>query len=116
MREGGSLAQAHGQAYLILYSALAIAGSTAVWWHLRLLSRSFGGAGAGQLPGGGGVVVVGGASRHEAAPAPSVPPEILPLMAGAWLVSWPGWIRALGWGLGGAVNSQRQQAGLPPGV
>ncbi|KAI3431344.1 hypothetical protein D9Q98_004402 [Chlorella vulgaris] len=72
---GGSLSQPHGQAYLILYAVLFLGARTATWWASRQLSA----AQHAQHQHG----------KEDKLAEPLLPPELLPLARGAWLLKLP---------------------------
>lgn len=72
---GSQLSQPHGQAYLILYPLLFLAARTATWWATRQLSA------ARQLS-------ADDDARGDAQQL-LLPPELVPLARGAWLLKLP---------------------------
>jgi hypothetical protein len=116
---GSRLAQLHGQVYLFVYPVLFVASHTWVWWDARLLSvsdiardqRDFaaqqkaakanrgkggGGGTAATLAAGGSTInltasatATAATNTNATAAAHQVPPEILPLVHGAWLLKLP---------------------------
>ncbi len=84
--------QAHGDAYVVAFSTLFILGQTAVWWDARLLFKKFGSL---RHPPSAGTGRAGGVAGSD-----DVPELLLPLVHGAWLVSWK---QAAGFGGGGKL-------------
>ncbi|KAL4440482.1 hypothetical protein ABPG75_003483 [Micractinium tetrahymenae] len=87
--KGGQLAQPHAEAYLILYPILFLAARTATWQASRqLLSccpQHNTEASSGSRPG-----ALGGSSSAAAEVwEPALPPELLPLLRGAWIQKLP---------------------------
>lgn len=82
---GHRLHQLHGEMYLIMYPILFIIGRTGVWWDARLLHncdivqsrKDFATAQKRSSEG----------SLHSS--GPPIPPELLPLVHGAWLLKLP---------------------------
>jgi hypothetical protein len=93
---GSDLAQPHGQAYLILYPLLFLGARTATWATARQLSaaqRAQRDAGCGE-------------AAAEEGSHPALPPELLPLARGAWLLKLPS-----GGGGGGGPAGALEAAG-----
>lgn len=105
---GSSLVQIHGQIFLIVYPILFVVGRTCVWWDARLLSGSDEARlqrdvvvkeGKGQrnnrnIKDGRDNAVTGGTGAPSLQQGSGqyqqqVPPEILPLVHGAWLLKLP---------------------------
>jgi hypothetical protein len=96
---GPRLYQYHGRGYLLAGPVVFLVGRTATWWHARLLTGDAPLAGArgakgvggecarcGAAGAGGGCACVPGGAPHADA---RVPPELLPLVHGAWLLKLP---------------------------